>query len=308
MIRGQFGYRINALYEDGDTSIENQSRDNKLISATFDYDISDKANVILNLMHRKQEIQDKPYFFFTGVDRPSTYDSSKLYGVENPSEYEADRVMAKLNWNINDIFSTRLAYHYFKEDRIHYISMNTLQADGTFTSRSRYRQFDYEGDGAQAYLDVDFDTGSISHMLTVGASQSYGEQYNYQNYGANQVSTGLSLSGLQNLGYMNSQNPDGKYLSSESKDTNILIGDDITFNEQYSALVGLNYLTIEQKSYDTSGDTTSDYDKSATTPTLSLIYKPFNGLTTYLSYIEGLGSRNSSRRYLFKCRRDTRPS
>ena len=287
--KGQFGYRINALYEDGETSKEDQ-RNHKFISATFDYDISDKANVVLNLMHRKQEKNPNQYFFFSGVDRPSTYDSSKLYSAENPSEYEADRIMAKLNWNINDIFSTRIAYRYLKQDNIFITSMNRLQTDETFTNTLHYRQFVYEDYGAQAYLDADFDMGSISHMLTLGASQSYGEENSYKNNSAPLKTTGLSLSDLQNLGHINTQNSSGKYLSSESKDTNILIGDDITFNEKWSALVGLNYLTIEQKSYNTNGRVTSDYDKSATTPTLSLIYKPFNGLTTYLSYIEALES------------------
>lgn len=49
---------------------------------------------------------------------------------------------------------------------------------------------------------------------------------------------------------------------------NILIGDDITFNDQWSALVGANYASV----IDTNYRVNTKYDKSELTPTLSIIY------------------------------------
>ncbi len=79
-----------------------------------------------------------------------------------------------------------------------------------------------------------------------------------------------------------------KYKSSKSTNSNIILGDDITFTENWSALVGLNYTTVETKNFNLSGDTTSKYDKSELTPTVSLIFKPLEDLTTYVTYMEGL--------------------
>lgn len=287
----KFGYRINALYEDGETSLHNQSQNHKFISATFDYDISDEANVIVNLMHRKKEENEKAYFAFSGVDRPSAYDSSKLYKPDKPNKLEADRILGKLNWNINDIFSTRIAYHYTKEEREFFRSYNYLQTDTTFTNYTSYlAPFDFTEHGVYAYLDANFDTRNISHNFTLGVSQSYGERNEYENGSASflTATTGLLLSDLKNIEYGNVANFGKRYTSSENKDTNILIGDDITFNEQWSALIGVNYSTVDQKSYSSNGSITSDYDKSAITPNLSLIYKPSNEFTTYISYIEAL--------------------
>ncbi|MCT7644597.1 TonB-dependent receptor [Aliarcobacter butzleri] len=68
---------------------------------------------------------------------------------------------------------------------------------------------------------------------------------------------------------------------------NVLIGDDIIFNDKWSALVGFNYATVIQTSYNNEVKS-SKYDKSELTPTLSLMYKPFDDLTTYVTYIESL--------------------
>lgn len=83
-------------------------------------------------------------------------------------------------------------------------------------------------------------------------------------------------------------NRGSRYTASRAQNTNIIIGDDITFNEQWSALIGANYTTISTRNFNTSGAVTSRYKESALTPSLSLIYKPISTLTTYISYIEGL--------------------
>ncbi|MFV7791632.1 TonB-dependent receptor domain-containing protein, partial [Aliarcobacter lanthieri] len=50
-------------------------------------------------------------------------------------------------------------------------------------------------------------------------------------------------------------------------------------------MVGVNYATIINTSYIQSS---KKYDVSKLTPTLSLIYKPLENLTTYATYIESL--------------------
>ena len=69
-----------------------------------------------------------------------------------------------------------------------------------------------------------------------------------------------------------------------------MIGDDIKFNENWSALVGFNYAEVEEKNYNISGEKTGGYDANDITPSLSLIYKPFEDLTTYTTYMESLES------------------
>ena len=148
--------------------------------------------------------------------------------------------------------------------------------------------------GAYAYLDSEFNTSSIKHKLTFGASGDILDVKRYQN-NTMWVSSSpryTNPNDLMSYGKPSILN-DGwdygkKYKSSKSTNSNIILGDDITFNEYFSALVGLNYTTVETKNFNLSGDTTSKYDKSELTPTVSLIFKPFEELTTYVTYMEGL--------------------
>ncbi|MFY9109906.1 TonB-dependent receptor, partial [Aliarcobacter butzleri] len=75
----------------------------------------------------------------------------------------------------------------------------------------------------------------------------------------------------------------GRIPFSKTEYKNTVIGDDIVFNDQWSALVGFNYATVENWS-----SWGGSYDKSELTPTLSLMYKPFEDLTTYITYMESL--------------------
>ncbi len=70
-------------------------------------------------------------------------------------------------------------------------------------------------------------------------------------------------------------------LSSNSEYQSLVIGDDITFNDQWSALLGVANTTITQK-------TGARYDESALTPSVSVLFKPVETITTYVSYTEAL--------------------
>ncbi|NCB64465.1 MAG: TonB-dependent receptor, partial [Clostridia bacterium] len=78
------------------------------------------------------------------------------------------------------------------------------------------------------------------------------------------------------------------YLSSRNEKINFMIGDDIRFNENWSILVGLNRAETQTDSYDMSGTRTGGYDANEVTPSVSLIFKPFEDLTTYATYMEAL--------------------
>jgi iron complex outermembrane receptor protein len=80
----------------------------------------------------------------------------------------------------------------------------------------------------------------------------------------------------------------GLQKASVTYNSNLVIGDDIKFNDKWSVLIGLNYSTISLESWDAGDPNSVKYKKSAATPTFSLLYKPIPNVTTYASYIESL--------------------
>lgn len=289
-----FGYRLNALYQDGD-SVAGVGKEQKFVSLAFDYKPTDNLTIDLNYAHRELERSEQKYYIYmqSGAKR-SIIDTSKNYAPKyTKGKEDNDRVTTSLKWDINDIFTFRSSLLY--EKAIQGSNVGPLaykRTDGLYDvylyqyNPERQKMENYSG---SVYLDSKFETFDVEHFLTIGYSAN---KYLYSRtqdwYVLNDTLIGVTLDEVNDASYTPGTftNNDRKpYVGTQYK--NILIGDDITFNDQWSALVGVNYATVVSTSY-INGVKSSEYDKSKLTPTLSLMYKPFNDLTTYMTYIESL--------------------
>lgn len=303
--KGKFAYRLNASYQNGETGKENQNVERSLISGALDWNVTDDFQLQLEAAHTYYRIDGIDSRFYAYKD--SNYGALNYWikPLKNDKTYttdwtyletKTDRFGLNATWNINDIFTFRSAYMY-KEDRQESINMYPAYfADSGWVNGwvSKSTPSWNIAQGAYAYLDSEFDTKGIKHKLTFGAS---GDILDVKRYENNSKSAGNSPAYKNPNDMMNWAKPTvlsqswdygKKYKSSKSTNSNIILGDDITFTENWSALVGLNYTTVETKNFNLSGDTTSKYDKSELTPTVSLIFKPLEDLTTYVTYMEGL--------------------
>ncbi|QKF73238.1 TonB-dependent siderophore receptor [Aliarcobacter faecis] len=289
-----FGYRINALYQDGD-SVENVGKEQKFVSLAFDYKPTDNFTMDLNYAHRdlKRTNQKLPFTVSSNTARPKL-DVSKNYSPDYvSSEEKNDRVMTSLKWDINDIFTLRSSLLYETTDReITGDAFAYTRTDGLYNALL-YR-FPKGGQGfdsyaGNVYLDSKFETFGVNHLLTTGYSETYMKYKRDRNwYVGDYWIIGKTLDEIKNTIIPANPNPHGGRLAHwKTQYKNVLIGDDIVFNDQWSTLVGVNYATAISTSYD-NGVKDSKYDKSELTPTLSLMYKPFEDLTTYVTYIESL--------------------
>ncbi|MFW3373246.1 TonB-dependent siderophore receptor [Aliarcobacter butzleri] len=298
--KGKFAYRLNAAYQDGETSKNDQNVERKLISGAIDWNVTDNFQLQLEAGHQYYRADGREQSFYSDIPNfwpdADSLDMKKTY-VPNDWVYnqtETDRVGLNAIWNINDVFTLRSAYLYKKDTREH------MQAFPTFTTTgwklqwmSKISPSDYIAQGAYTYLDSEFSTGNVKHKLTAGVSGDILEQKKYQkeSFWASTTPSNLTLNELLNYSKpseFNTSDYGKKYKANKSENTNIVIGDDITFNDNWSALIGANYTTIGTKVFNVTGKETSKYDKSELTPTLSLVYKPFEDFTTYATYMEAL--------------------
>ncbi|MFY4805797.1 TonB-dependent receptor [Aliarcobacter butzleri] len=295
--KGKFAYRLNAAYQDGETSKDGQNVEKKLISGALDWNVTDNFQLQLESAHKFYRI-DRPdsRFYTQGINYwPKAFDNEKTYSQDYTyNQTKTDRVGLNATWDINDIFTLRSAYMYKKDNREFIINYPIYTPNGwTMYDPSKTSPYDTISQSAYSYLDSKFDTGTISHKLTFGISEETYKEEKHVNTWI-EDSSYITPSGLTDDEFMNLSSPNfssdygSKYKANETTNKNIIIGDDITFNDNWSALVGFNYTTVENEVFNTSGTQTSNYDESELTPTLSLIFKPFEDLTTYASYIEGL--------------------
>ncbi|MFW2601665.1 TonB-dependent receptor [Aliarcobacter butzleri] len=295
-----FGYRINALYQNGELP-STTNTEQKAISFVFDWKPTDNFYTDIKYSHKDLFEKGANTVFNSVTNRPIIKNQSYSPDwIEN--EVKSDIVENSVNWNINDIFTlrTNLSYEKTKHrgDSLDVVLKDNiaLQNPTNYWRGTSYTKNAWQETTVKAgniYLDSKFETFDINHNLTVGYSSEVSKYYRRgDNWTFYTIDRDMSLSELKNLSKPSSIEWDNNGIvgaeplkpRQKLEFNNVLIGDDIVFNDQWSALVGANYATIKSMFYPSN----YAYDKSELTPTLSLMYKPFEDLTTYITYIENL--------------------
>lgn len=288
---GKFTYRLNVLKQEGETSIKNQNIDRTLITGVLDWKVTDSLVLSFDASHKENKIDKLTTSPYTNQSA-SIFDPKQGYGPDwTFSDASQDRLGFKSLWQINDDVKLRVGYIYLEHENDMSMPYVYDNYDGTY-SFNYYRSWPHTStsQGAYLYTDFDFDTLGVEHTLTIGGSgtktksKSIDGAYEWVSLGNYTLDQLNSVSKPTYIGSTSNQ----RYVSEKSQMTNMMIGDDIRFNEQWSALVGANYAKIKKDNYNLSGDKTGGYNAHKLTPSLSLIYKPFSRLTTYATYMESL--------------------
>ncbi|MGY4533664.1 iron complex outermembrane receptor protein [Pseudomonas sp. TE3786] len=305
---GVFAYRLNVLTQDGETAIDMQKRRREMISLALDWNVSDDLLVQFDASHKKTETRGLTSYWYinNGADRPDAKDLSNdtLYSQKwSFSDSEHDRVGSRFNWRLNDIFTLRgaLGYTEYTEE---YVYTGPTMYSSTSYSQPLYAfaPTDKEETSGHLFLDSTFDTASIGHKVTLGyqgnvlRSREYEDAIPYPGPQYTSPVGNLALSQTPQVDKPDYSIGHGdQRLSGTSESQNVLIGDVITFNDQWSSIVGVTHSKIKSSSNDFVyanafgyAETVTKYDESKTSPNYSLIYKPMPWLTTYATYIEGL--------------------
>lgn len=299
---GRVGYRINGIWQGGDTVIDDQDLRKRFISGAFDWHVTDSLLWQFDAAYRDYEVHGlQPLWVVgAGATRPSAddIDGTALWGQPWLDQWDkTQRYGTQLRWDANDLFSLRAAWKYLNTRRSSTGALNLIQPDGTYMQID-FGKFapgdnsqvldDYSSNG-QVFADFNFGTGSVTHKLTTGV------QYRrYWNEGFTQSAPSIIYTGLplDRPTHMDEPVPEHvdrgpRGTTNEYSYTTLLVGDDITFNESWSLLAGAARSTIDIEPT-TFLSAVSGYKKSAVTPNLSLIYKPIEALTAYATYIESL--------------------
>ncbi|MDR3261367.1 MAG: TonB-dependent receptor [Tannerella sp.] len=300
---GKTGYRVNALYNDGETSVEFNKVKKWLVSGAFDWNIA--KNLLFQAYGSHQYLHEtgtETYFAqwqgYTGLDLSTkVFDATKLYGQKwTYNHNEVSLGQAKLTYDIGKLLKIRVAYlyQYVTDDQI-YGGPSVLNEIGDYTDGVLCRApADNTNQSYYFYLDAKARTFSITHHFTVGVNGSRykliqpGDRNTLVDF--NDEETPWNIYRPTFIDKSDVTIPEygvkPKYTPTKIGNNNWIIGDDIRFSDKWSALIGLNYSQIKVINRNAAGEITTDYDKYKLTPTASLLFKPVESLTTYLSYIE----------------------
>jgi len=286
-----FGYRFNAVYQDGQNA-RKEDREQQSLSLVLDWRPTNDFRTDLRYSYNDTTAPG-PTIFWTGTEYTGIAKNQSFTPKWLVQEFTSRKFENNIHWNINPIFTLRTHLMVENIDKTggdaRIIWRGNKVRAGSW--RGNYSAQEYKRTGGAFYLDSTFDTFGISHRLTTGYSFAT-DRVKRGSLGSNSVSYRITED-ITLDEFRNAPKPAGwgtrllhgpKIVSSRPQFRNLLIGDDIIFNDQWSVMLGTNYATAITHNYLTN----AKYDKSVWTPTLSLSYKPMENLTTYATYIESL--------------------
>ncbi len=303
---GDFGYRINLLTQDGETAVKDQDAERDFASLALDWQATDHLLIQIDGSYRDYQLNGRQAYWSLGNDesQPSgkairtdadDIDSDLLWGQTWAYQNtKTERLGANLSWDITEEIGLRAGYLNEEVTRHSTLSFNTINADNTYnqsTHTNRKAPHVIDSVGGFVLLDVDFSQWGIEHTLITGYRYSDNKQARFRDGRSNKLKQeNLSFAAPTNVAepIWDEYGVEGSYVRAKWGTENISLGDDIRFNEQWSTLVGLSYANVYAKGFDKSSETTYNYDESALTPSVSVIYQPNDNITTYVSYMEGL--------------------
>ncbi|CAN7339665.1 TonB-dependent siderophore receptor [Pseudorhodoferax sp. LjRoot39] len=295
---GRFAYRLNVVGQDGDTATDRQAIRRGLVSAALDWNLTDQVQLQFEASRSHYRMRGtEPYWAAdAGVPYPSAPAPDRFYGQAFSSTVTTqDRFGARLNWRLGTDSALRAGFARH-ESTIDLVVVNNTFAAGPIGSYrvqgSAWEYPDVDALGGFALFDHSLRTGSVQHKFTLGW---FGDRDERTNFRSSAGGWATLTSGLMNVDAPVQFADPGlapagaKYRAQRSRFDNFVLGDQVTFNEAWSALVGLTSARIKDTSYAASGAVSAmPYSDRRVTPSLAVLFKPQPAMTLYASYMESL--------------------
>ena len=312
---GKLGYRVNLVYDDGESARQYVFYKQTGVTGAFDYNVTDKLKLSFDISSQSwQQKGDPGGSDWASGDQllPDPPKASRAFGQPWALiDSAVFRYGTNMSWSLTDFIDLRAAYRWQRNKNL-YISgdgphfPNEVPMDVWTMRYDGGRNYQY---GGNVYADFKFDTAMLRHKLTVGYYNSITEPKSLENYleggfygtidswedpylpapewGSQELLEKWE-SGPWHYGPMGGR----YYRTGHNEFANYTIGDQINFgeNDRFMLLLGATRARVDTKNYNFEGDETSGYDKAKWTPNVSLVYKPVKQVSFYGTWIQALES------------------
>lgn len=285
----RFGVRLNGSLQNGDTVIDQQSRDIGIGALSLDYQ-GERLRTSLDLISQQEKLNaaSRPFLIAAGVDVPSAANGrtnvSQDWGWSRTRDKSA---LLSGEYDLTDAL-TLFAHAGGGKSAVARMSDQTptlINAAGDTSSIPGYYRFDVQRYTVDAGARLRFETGPISHSATVQASR-------YRDELSRGIISGAPV--LSNL-YHPVDRPKPAIAKpatpkvSASELSGVAIADTLSvLDQRVQVTVGLRQQRIQSSNYNSAGGATSTYDDSKVTPLFGAVLKPWEHVAFYYNYLEGL--------------------
>ena len=190
-------------------------------------------------------------------------------------------------------------YQFQRADRhIHSVVNRITDKNGNYdTYHSGGATAAYRFDLPSGYLKAvtDFDTWGLNHNFSVQANGYRYVQYRYSNLSTTTKAGSANINDPKIFPHPNSKKGSNLYKLSTTDMKNISVLDDITINDNFSLLLSLSNSWIKERTRPVITATqrqlkpiVTKYDESGLSYGASLVYKPVENVSTYITFADSL--------------------
>ncbi|MFC5525170.1 TonB-dependent siderophore receptor [Rhodanobacter ginsengisoli] len=305
----RFGVRVNAAHEDMHSYVRHTNGRRSFLSLAADWKIGPNATLQLDTDYQTSSQRSvSGYQLLGGTVIPPHPSRTRLLGYEpwqQPVGIAASNSTARFNYRFSDAWSAQLSAGHSRSR----INDNVAFAYGCFYSpdcasgatpgyffapNGDYDIYDFrspgdtrQNDEARAVLKGSFDTGSISHEVSLGAS-AFRRTLDQRPYVYDYVGTG-NIDQVDPPYFAPSPNqpgPSARTLTSWQHSLFAL--DRVHLGAHWQVLAGGRFVRLHERSYDDSGVLQRDTRLSKALPQAAVLWQPTAPLTVYASYSESL--------------------
>lgn len=291
----EFGIRFNGAYRKGDPNIDRQAIEESVGTLGLDY-TGERLRLSADLMYQQQDIDRVTRQFQAGpglTKIPRAPDGDLNYPGYGRSNMTDRSAVLRGEFDVTDQITVYGGIGS-RKSRMDALAGNpTIDNNaGDFSSIPAWQVFAVNSHSAEAGTRIKFDTGPVKHQMSLGVTRVV------QNADiAFQFPDGFvpRFSNLYSPVYSNNPSVAAlsghtmKYTTSEL--TSYALADTLSFAEDRIQLtLGARRQQVESQNY-VIGTGTKDgngYDEQAVTPVAGVVVKPWERVSLYANYIEGL--------------------
>ncbi|CRM87999.1 MULTISPECIES: TonB-dependent receptor [Pseudomonas] len=291
----QFGVRFNGSLQGGDTAVDSQNRDVGIGAIALDYR-GERLRLNLDYLSQKESFEgaSRPFTIAPGADVPSAANGRtslpQKWGWSDTKEQSA---LLGGEYDLSDSLTVFAHAGGGRSDvkRMSDQVPQILNAAGDTSNTPGYYKFNVDRSTADVGLRGLFATGPVTHTATLMATR-------YQD----ELSRGINSGTLvrSNLYHpvdapKQSINAPRVLRVSESDLSGVALTDTLGFlDERIQLTLGVRRQAIESRNYNAAGAVSSRYKDNATTPLVGVVVKPWDDVSLYYNYVEGLSKGDTA--------------
>lgn len=293
----QFGARVNVLHREGEGAVDNDKRRTTLASVGLDYR-GDRFRSSLDFGYQKKTFHGGTMGVnISGVDFvPSVPDTTKNYSQKwGYSDIENEFGMAKAEYDLTDNWTTYAAWgmqHGHEQGTYSAPKLVNANGDATVGRLDTNRLIDtYSGMGG---VRGNFDTGPVSHQVNIGYAAQVRKDATAWRMSSNNPTTNIydnhDVAMPDNAWF--GGNYTDPLTTSRSRVQGWLFSDTLGFFDDSVLLTAATrYQKVVVRNYSNATgneDLSGRYMESRWTPTVGLVYKPWEEVSFYANHTEAL--------------------